>query len=35
LSVYTLAGDDLPILFATESLFRDELSGTSCFQGSW
>ena len=23
LGVYTLAGDDLPILFATESLFRD------------
>ena len=28
-SSYTLAGEDSPILFATESLFCDELSATS------
>jgi hypothetical protein len=29
LGVYTLAGADFPIQFATESMFCDELSGTS------
>jgi hypothetical protein len=31
LGAYTQSGGDLPTQFATESMFRDELSGTSCF----
>jgi hypothetical protein len=31
LGVYTDASGVLPTQFATESMFRDELSGTSCF----
>jgi hypothetical protein len=31
LGVYTHAGADFPIQFATESMFRDDLSSTSCF----
>jgi hypothetical protein len=31
LGAYTQSSGDLPTQFATESMFRDELSGTSCF----
>jgi len=31
LDIYTDADGNLAIQFATERMFRDELSGTSCF----